>query len=129
MNTYMVSFDADKMMEPRRVYHKFVYGNSFDDASVSFHQVIDGLGYFNVKIISIAKYPTQSFDDIFVPSANRWRIWLTIRMGSNRELIGRSVCPFDYAHKSSAVKRARQLYDGMPGIEWIVSQTNPMEKG
>lgn len=61
-----------------------------------------------------------------------WRIWLELHEG-NRDL-GHGLWYQRYLHKSSAVRRAKQLfteprinrYDGKTyTYKWIVSQTNP----
>jgi hypothetical protein len=63
---------------------------------------------------------------------NNWRIWFEVF--ENDEKIGSGVWLRSYKHKSSAVRRAKQmwgedLYNPMTNTtirrKWIVSQTNP----
>lgn len=63
---------------------------------------------------------------------NYWRIWFEVF--EENKLIGKGVYHRAYAHKSSAVRRAKQMwsndqYSPMTNTtikrRWIVSQTNP----
>lgn len=54
----------------------------------------------------------------------RWKIWMT-HYNEDGEVIGYGVYPTDYAHKSSATRRARQLVETDSLRTCIVSQTNP----
>ena len=65
-------------------------------------------------------------------SMGYWRIWFTVY--EDDKPIGAGVWHRAYAHKSSAVRRAKQMWDKdvyspMTGTtikrKWIVSQTNP----
>lgn len=64
-----------------------------------------------------------------------WKIWF--RIYEEGKLTGCGASIREYKHKSSATRRAKQLYGGKPGthtnafisIEWVVSQTNPWPDG
>ena len=54
-----------------------------------------------------------------------WKIWL-VYYDLDGRIIGFGMHPCDYAHKSSAVRRARQLWgNNNPRVEWVVSKMNP----
>lgn len=55
-----------------------------------------------------------------------WKIWFEYYQ--NSEVVSAGVCVLSYAHKSSAVRRARQLYGDNQNVKWYVSQTNPLKK-
>ena len=55
---------------------------------------------------------------------NTWKIWFEYYQ--NGEVVSAGVCVWHYAHKSSAVRRAKQLYGDNPNVKWYVSQTNPL---
>lgn len=59
-----------------------------------------------------------------------WKIWLRY-YDHKGEFIGMGVYPKNYAHKSSATRRAKQLW-GKHGenrlVEWAVAKTNPFIK-
>lgn len=64
-----------------------------------------------------------------------WRIWFKVY--EDDKLVGAGVWHKSYKHKSSAVRRAKQmwgedLYNPMTNTtikrKWIVSQTNPWSK-
>ena len=52
-----------------------------------------------------------------------WKIWFEYYQ--NGEVVSAGVCIWHYAHKSSAVRRAKQLYGDNPNVKWYASQTNP----
>lgn len=56
----------------------------------------------------------------------RWKIWMTF-YDIDGDITGYGVYATDYAHKSSAVRRAKQLWGDNPLVKWEVSQTNPSE--
>lgn len=65
---------------------------------------------------------------------NYWYIWYEVFEGDR--YLGRGRYPTGYKHKSSAERRAKQMwsgdqYDPMLGVlfkhRWIVSQTNPWD--
>ena len=56
-----------------------------------------------------------------------WKIWITY-YNSVGKAVGYGVHPNTYEHKSSAIRRARQLFDRIGGdvrVTWTVSQSNP----
>ena len=57
-----------------------------------------------------------------------WKIWMLYYDFDGR-LIGVGVHRFVYAHKSSAVRRAKQMWGDNPRVKWTVSKTNPWAKG
>lgn len=62
------------------------------------------------------------------PTVWRWKIWMT-HYDPDGNIVGYGLHPQDYATKSSAVRRAKQLWgDNNPACKWEVSQTNPWEK-
>ena len=52
-----------------------------------------------------------------------WKIWFEYYQ--NGEVVSAGVCVWSYMHKSSAVRRAKQKFNGNPNVKWYVSQTNP----
>ena len=55
---------------------------------------------------------------------DKWKIWLET-FNNKGERVGAGVYVKEYEHKSSAIRRAKQLFDDNPNIKWTVSQTNP----
>ena len=53
-----------------------------------------------------------------------WKIWMKY-YNQDGKVIGYGVHPQEYTRKSSAVRRAKQLWGANPACKWIVSQTNP----
>jgi hypothetical protein len=56
---------------------------------------------------------------------NTWKIWF--QYYKDGEPTGAGVLIWQYAHKSSAVRRAKQQFGNNPNVEWHVSQTNPFD--
>lgn len=56
-----------------------------------------------------------------------WRIWMTY-YDQDGNVVGRGVHPTCYASKSTAVRRAHQLWGANPACKWVVSKTNPWEE-
>lgn len=58
-----------------------------------------------------------------------WKIWM-LYYDLDGRIIGVGVHRFVYEHKSSAVRRARQLWgNNNPRVKWVVSKTNPWTEG
>ena len=53
-----------------------------------------------------------------------WKIWMTY-YDPDGHVVGRGVHPTLYNRKSSAVRRAKQLWGDNPACKWIVSKDNP----
>ena len=56
---------------------------------------------------------------------NKWKIWFK-SYDCHGEQIGAGVLPYQYAHKSSAVRRAKKHFGNNPRFSWSVSQSNPL---
>lgn len=56
---------------------------------------------------------------------DRWKIYITYYDPKDGHVTGYGVYPRDYEHKSSAVRKARQLFDDPKFATWVVSQTIP----
>lgn len=54
----------------------------------------------------------------------RWRIWYK-RFNEDGKQVSAGVLAKSYAHKNSAIRRAKIVYEDRHDIEWIVSKTNP----
>ena len=58
---------------------------------------------------------------------SRWKIWVRYYNHDGKQ-VGCGVHPTDYAHRSSALRRAKQLWGqhgANPMVEWTISLTNP----
>lgn len=53
-----------------------------------------------------------------------WKIWI-VYYDMNGKVVGFGQYRFTYTHKSSAVRRAKQLWGDNPMVKWTVSKTNP----
>lgn len=53
-----------------------------------------------------------------------WKIWMTY-YDQDGNLVGRGVHTTIYKSKSTAVRRAIQLWGDNPMVKWVVSKTNP----
>lgn len=75
----------------------------------------------DINKLLASKCVTVSDDDL------PWKIWMTYYDQDGNE-IGFGVHPKEYTRKSSAVRRAKQLWGANPACKWTVSQTNPWTK-
>lgn len=54
----------------------------------------------------------------------RWYIWFK-RFDEDGKQVSAGILSKSYAHKSSASRHARAVFEGQHDVEWIVSKTNP----
>ena len=57
-----------------------------------------------------------------------WKIWF-MHYDINGNIFAYGVHRFVYTRKSSAIRRAKQLWGNNPMVKWTVSKTNPWKKG
>lgn len=56
-------------------------------------------------------------------SEKKWKIWFQ-RLDAMGNPVGAGLLPYEYMHKSSAVRRAKRQFR-TEAFRWIVSQENP----